>query len=318
MTSTDEFKVRVVAIEVVAANIKRFRLEPIDAELPSFSAGSHVVISMNADDRKIRNPYSLMGADDPATYEITVLKTINSRGGSHYMHDHVTVGSELTISAPVNLFPVNLVGRKHILIAGGIGITPFIPMMHQISATQGAFQLHYAMRNQASGAYAQALQQKYPGRVFLYRDNLKEKIPLSALLRNQPLGTHLYVCGPEGMINWALNAGEEAGWPKESLHAERFLAPPSGAPFSVKLLDSKLKVRVHEYESILEAVEAAGVEAQYLCRGGACGQCETAVVSYDGELVHNDNYLSPEEKSSGKKIMICVSRLKGRELSLKL
>ena len=92
----------------------------------------------------------------------------------------------------------------------------------------------------------------------------------------------------------------------------------AGKPFTVRLVRSGLTIKVDEHQSILEAVEAAGVDAPYLCRGGACGQCETEVVTCDGEIVHNDNYLDQDVKNSRSKIMICVSRLKGSELTLNL
>ena len=318
MTGGSELAVRVSDVTSVAQDIKRFRLEPVADPLPTFSAGSHIVVSMFASDRRIRNPYSLMGVGGASAYEISVLRTANSRGGSIFMHEHVTKGTELIISQPVNLFPINHTGRKHIMIAGGIGITPFITMAHQLKALDQPFQLHYAARSRERSAYAQPLKDLYGDRVFLYRDNEGHSIPLEALLKNQPLGTHLYVCGPEGMINGVLKTGLAAGWPKESLHAERFLAPPSGKSFTVRLVRSGLTVKVDEHQSILEAVEAAGVNAPYLCRGGACGQCETGVVACNGEIVHNDSYLDQNVRKSGTEIMICVSRLNGSELALNL
>jgi len=115
-----------------------------------------------------------------------------------------------------------------------------------------------------------------------------------------------------------LKSAREAGWPDENVHSERFQAPPSGKPFTVTLARSKKTIEVAEYQSVLEAVEAAGVDAPYLCRGGACGQCETAVLSCEGTLKHNDHYLPDDEKASGKKIMICVSRIDGTNVVLDL
>jgi len=120
------------------------------------------------------------------------------------------------------------------------------------------------------------------------------------------------------MIEAVLERGRLAGWPEENLHCERFLAPPGGEPFTVRLARSERAVRVGEHESILEAVEAAGVEPPYLCRGGACGQCETRVLHHEGALEHHDHYLTAEERDAGKKLMICMSRFRGRELTLDL
>lgn len=320
MSGGAEIRVRVAAIEPVAAAVKRFRLVAADGgPLPMFSGGAHVVVTMDDGHRRIRNPYSLTGAPgDASAYEISVLRTEASRGGSAFLHERVAVGDGLVVSPPVNLFPVDRRARKHLFVAGGIGITPFVAMAAQLAAEGGRFELHYAMRDAASGAYAAALAAAHPGRVRLYRSAAGERLDLPGLLAHQPLGTHLYVCGPERMIDGVLAAARDAGWPEASLHAERFLAPPGGEPFEVALARSGTRLRVGEHESLLEALEAAGVDAPYLCRGGACGQCETRVVTCDGSLVHNDHYLTPEDAAAGEKIMICVSRLKGRELVLDL
>lgn len=320
MTVSTDIAVRVAEAETVATGVKRFRLVASDGSvLPEFSGGSHTVVTMRDGSRVRRNPYSLMGSPfDGSSYQISVLKTLDSRGGSQFMHDKVGTGSELMISQPVNLFPVDRRGRKHLLLAGGIGITPFIAMMMQLTREDLPFELHYANRSQDRGAYLNALTATYGHRVHTYFDDQGQLLPLARLLESQPLGTHLYVCGPSGMIDWTLNAARHAGWPNENVHSERFLAPPSGRPFNVDLAKSKKSFEVGEYQSILEAVEAAGVDAPYLCRGGACGQCETAVVACEGTLKHNDHYLSDEEKASGRKIMICVSRIEGTNLVLDL
>lgn len=320
MSGGVQIPVRVAAIDAVARNVKSFRLVPESGDaMPLFSGGSHVVVTMRDGARTYRNPYSLMGSPrDGASYQIAVLKTDPSRGGSHFMHEGLGVGSALTISHPINLFPIDRRGRKHILIAGGIGITPFIAMAEQLDREGRAFELHYRMRSDEHGAFAQDLSVRFGQRVRLYRSAMGEELPLGALLDHQPLGTHLYVCGPARMIDAVLNVARAAGWPGENLHSERFLAPSGGAPFAVRLARSGRTIRVGEHESILEAVEAAEVDAPYLCRGGACGQCETPVLSANGELEHLDHYLTPDEKSGGRKIMICVSRFKGRELELDL
>jgi ferredoxin-NADP reductase len=320
MTRSGELHVRVANVATVAQNIKHFRLQSVDGSpLPPFSGGSHIVVSMNHEARRVRNPYSLMGSTlDRSHYEITVLKTVDSRGGSTFMHDWVTPGTQLIISHPINLFPIDHRGRKHILIAGGIGITPLIPMAEQLALWNRPFELHYAMRDAARGAHAERLKAAFGDRVQLYRNSEDERIPLASLLERQPLGTHLYVCGPERMIEAVLDGARAAGWPNENVHAERFVGPPGGAPFLVRLARAGITVEVGEHQSLLEAIEAAGVEPPYLCRGGACGQCETKVVSCDGSLLHNDHYLSPRDRESGVKIMICVSRLRGRELVVDL
>lgn len=319
MSKTD-LSVRITHIEPVAEGVKRFRFEHVDSKpLPVFSGGAHVVVAMRDYDHIRRNAYSLMSDPaDTSAYEISVLRVPQSRGGSIFMHDRVHEGDVLTISQPVNLFQPDWRGRKHILIAGGIGITPFLAMMAQFDRENIAFELHYAVRSRSRGAYCQDLAARYGHRVKIYVDEEGSAISLDALFARQPLGSHLYVCGPGGMIDAVLAAGLDAGWPAHNLHSERFLSPPPGKPFSVDLLRSDVSVPVGAHESILEALEAAGVDAPYLCRGGACGQCETSVSACDGAIIHNDVFLTDAEKASGKKIMLCVSRFEGTRLQLDL
>ena len=312
MTGEAEFRVRVAETETVADGIRRIRFVPLGRDaLPLFSGGAHTVLTMHDADRVLRNPYSLMGSPfDSSSYQISVLRTKDSRGGSIFVHDKIKEGSELSITAPVNLFPIDRRARRHLLIAGGIGITPFMAMMEQLEREDLPFELHYCMRSKTGGAYWSALRDAYGRRINTYFDEHQQTIPLARLVENQPLGTHLYVCGPSGMIDWVLNEARNAGWPEENLHFERFSAPPAGAPFTIELAKAGRTIEVKPTQSILEAIEAAGLTVPYLCRGGACGQCETHVVSCTDTIEHNDHFLSDAEKASGGKIMICVSRLK--------
>jgi ferredoxin-NADP reductase len=315
-------KIPVAVSEILEVTplIKRFRLAPLgDQRLPVFSGGAHVVVEMRDGEVLRRNPYSLMSSPaDVSSYTISVRRDDGGRGGSLFMHNKVREGTELVISHPVNLFPVDRRARKHIMFAGGIGITPFLAMMAQMAEEHRQFELHYAVRSDDHAAYAKDLRALYGRRINLYRDDQAETIPLAALLGNQPLGTHLYVCGPAGMIEWVLSTGRALGWPEQSLHHERFLAPATGKPYEVTLALSGRTIRVGPEQSMLEALEAAGIDAPYMCRGGACGQCECKVLSFDGTLLHNDHFLTAAEKASGQKIMPCVSRFDGRSLVLEL
>lgn len=321
MTSSSTRRVRVVEVEPVADRIKRFRfVDASGGKLPAFSGGSHVVVTMRgADGHLWRNPYSLMGSPaDASSYQISVCRSEESRGGSDYMHDNVHVGSELDVTNPINLFSIERMARKHLLIAGGIGITPFMSMMHELAAANANFELHYKVRSLTRGAFCNDLVRQYGSRVHIYLSDAGENLHLDALLRDQPVGTHLYVCGPQPMIDWTLGSGRAAGWPIENLHSEHFSAPRPGSPFTVKLARSECEIQVGPQQSILEALEQHDIDAPFLCRGGACGQCETRVLARDGALQHNDHYLSEDERHGGEKIMICVSRTAGKCLTLDL
>lgn len=315
-----EIPVRVTRIEDVADRIKRVSLAPVDGgTLPNFSAGSHVVVTMRDGGKRIKNPYSLMGPlDDTSRYEISVLRTDHSHGGSAFIHEKLAEGDVLEISHPSNLFSLDFRGRKHLLIAGGIGITPIMAMAEQLADLNEAFDLHYVTRTATSGAYVAHLKDRHGHHLHHCQTDQCGRTDFKEVLAQQPLGTHLYVCGPEAMIEDVLKIAKESGWPDQHVHAEHFSAPRGGLPFKVILARSGRTIEVKEDESILQALEAAGLEPPYLCRGGACGQCETDVSACDGSIAHHDHYLSDEDKKSGKKIMICVSRLNGPSITLDL
>ena len=312
--------VKVTEIVEVTPLIKRFRFEPVEGgPLPSFAGGAHIAVEMQDGDLVRRNAYSLMSPPSQTShYTISVRRDESGRGGSRYLHDHLREGMTLRISHPVNLFPTEQRAKKHLLIAGGIGITPFLAMMEQLHRDRKTFELHYAIRSREHGAYAAELVAEHGARIHVYHDDRGEKMELSRLLGHQPLGTHLYVCGPTPMIEWVLGSARDLGWPEQSLHNERFIAPAIGAPYEVRLARSEITVRVGSHQSMLEAIEAAGVDAPYLCRGGACGQCEAKVIACDGTLLHHDHYLTDGEKASGTKVMPCVSRFEGASLVLDL
>jgi ferredoxin-NADP reductase len=318
VTGVAKLRVRVAEVVQVNGLITRFRFVARDGgDLPAFSGGAHTVVEMDDHGTRRLNPYSLMSdPEDRSGYEISVRRDDQGRGGSLYMHRHVRVGMEMVISHPVNLFPLDTRARKHLMVAGGIGITPFLAQIAQMSHHGGRFELHYSARTRALGAYMDRLTAAHPDRVHLYFDDQGQQIDLARILSMQPIGTHLYVCGPKGMIAWVLGTAEAMGWPKLALHHEEFLAPGTGAPFTVTLAASGKTFTVGPTQSLLEAIEAAGVDAPYLCRGGACGQCETNVLACDGTILHRDHWLSPAEQASGAKIMPCVSRFEGRALTL--
>lgn len=313
-------KIAVTVAEVVPVNalITRFRFVRRDGgPMPVFSGGAHVVVDMDDHGTRRMNPYSLMSDPaDPSGYEISVRRDDNGRGGSLYLHRHVTPGMQMVISSPVNLFPPDARAKKHLMIAGGIGITPFLSQIAALSAQGAKFELHYSARSRDLAAYADVLAARHGDRIRLYLDDQGQVIDLNTLLQGQPLGTHLYVCGPKGMITWVISTAESLGWPKATVHSEEFLAPPVGLPFQVQLATSGKSFTVGPAQSLLEAIEAAGVEAPYLCRGGACGECETEVLGCEGQIAHHDHWLTDEQKASQTRIMPCVSRFQGKILVL--
>ncbi len=313
-------KIAVTVTEIVPLNdlVTRFEFKRTDGGLlPTFSGGAHTVVEMRDGDITRMNPYSLMSDPmDQTAYTISVRRDDAGRGGSLFMHNNVSVGDEMVVSYPVNLFSLDLRAKKHLFLAGGIGITPFLAQIKQLERFNGHWELHYACRSENLGSYVDELTSHHPNETHVYFDDQSQTIDLVNLLDGQPLGTHVYVCGPKGMIEWVRQTAAAEGWPREAIHYEEFLAPQPGKPFEVKLAVSNKVIEVGEQESLLEAMERCGVDAPYLCRGGACGQCETAVIDYSGNFIHRDHWLDDAEHSSGQKIMPCVSRFEGKTLVL--
>jgi ferredoxin-NADP reductase len=320
MNEAQTLAVEVVAIEQVTPLIKHFTLAAVDGgALPAFSGGSHIIVVLRGALRVHRNPYSLLSPPQRLDrYEIGVRRMEESRGGSHFLHDRVRVGSRLDIAHPVNLFPLEKIARKHVLIAGGIGITPFLAQLEDLHTGSVPYELHYAVRSPEHAAFLPRLREREGDRVRLYYDSESQAIDFDGLLSKQPLGTHVYACGPLGLIERVKSTAKHCGWPDSHIHWEQFSAPPVGDAFDVFLARSRLSVHVPSDRSLLESIEAAGVEVPYLCRGGVCGFCHTRVLELDGELVHNDHYLSDTDKARGKSIMPCVSRARCKSLVLDL
>ena len=315
--SLDSLSVRVSAIEQVAPLIREFTLEPVAGSLPAFSPGSHVQVIMPGDDREIRNAYSLCSDPrDVSRYRIAVRLQENSRGGSRFMHTRVQPGDELSITPPANFFAPVFQGKRHLLIAGGVGITPFMSYIPELERQGAAFELHYLYRSSQTGAYRDELAARLGNRFAGYDSEKGERCDLSALLLGREPGTHVYICGPESLIEGGCSTARALGWPESLIHFEAFAAPEPGEPFQVRLARSDLVIEVGADESLLEALERSGVTVPNLCRGGVCGQCVTPVV--EGAVDHRDHFLSAEEKHANHCIMPCVSRAIGKHLTLDL
>lgn len=315
----ETLRVRVDRIEQLAAGIKRFTLQPCDgAALPAFDSGSHIVVHM--DNGRYRNAYSLTSAlDDGSRYQISVRLEEASRGGSRFLHETVREHDELEIGRPGNLFGLHQGAGKHLLIAGGIGITPFMTHIQTLQRQGAAFELHYCFRNRTSAAFLDSLPTALtPGQWHLYESDTGKLLDIAALIAAQPADTHVYVCGPSVLNDAVVNAARAAGWDASRIHFEQFRneVDATGGAFEVTLRKSGLTLQVGADDTLLRVIEKAGVKVECMCREGICGTCETAIV--EGEADHRDNYLSDEEKAAQKTIMLCVSRAKAQRLVLDL
>ncbi len=302
--------------EVAEGVVSLTLADPGGGELPGWTPGAHVDLLLTPE---LTRQYSLCGSpSDRDRWRIGVLLDEGGRGGSKHVHAMVQPGTRVQVRGPRNNFPLAAAGR-YVFVAGGIGITPLVPMIAEAEATEAEWRLHYGGRRRQSMAFVDELLERYGDRVEVWPEDEHGVLDLAAVLGQPQPGALVYTCGPEGLLQ-AVEA-RCAGWPAGSLHVERFAAKPvDGAAavttFEVVCQRSGITVTVPEDKSILEVVQDAGVAALSSCLEGVCGTCETAVV--EGEPDHRDSLLTSDEKAAGDYMMICVSRCNGPRLVLDL
>ncbi|MFW3168575.1 PDR/VanB family oxidoreductase [Geodermatophilus sp. CPCC 206100] len=289
---------------------------PSGAELPAWAPGAHLDLRLP---NGLTRQYSLCGdPDDRSVWRIGVLREPQGRGGSAYVHDELTEGDEVDVRGPRNNFPL-LPARRYVFVAGGIGITPLLPMMGAAQAAGAEVELHYGGRSRRSMAFLESLEALTDTPVTLHPQDEVGLIDLPAILGTPRPDTLVYCCGPEPL----LQAVEQhcGAWPPGSLHVERFAPKEVGEPvrtdsFEVELAQSGLTLTVPPDTSILDVVEAAGIPVLSSCQEGTCGTCETAVL--EGEVDHRDSLLTVEEQQANDTMFICVSRAACPKLVLDL
>ena len=322
MSTAPTLQVRVARKAAEAQDIVTLELVAADgAALPAFSAGSHIDVQLP---NGFTRQYSL--CNDPQEthrYQIGVLRDAASRGGSAAVHDLVKEGDVLTISAPRNHFGLAHEAKKHLLLAGGIGVTPILCMAERLANTGGDFAMHYATRAPERTAFRQRIAASaFAARVQFHYDNgdAAQKLDLQALLSQPEAGTHLYVCGPKGFMDAVLNTARAAGWPEAQIHYEFFGAEvaksDSDASFEIKLASSGRIVMVPKDQTVVQALAAAGVDIMISCEQGVCGTCLTRVL--EGVPDHKDSYLTPEEQAANDQFLPCCSRAKTEQLVIDL
>ena len=316
------FSVRVARKTVEAEGICSFELVRADGQpLPAFAAGSHVDVEVPGG---FTRQYSL--CNDPAEthrYLIAVLRDAGSRGGSQAMHDRVNEGDTLTISAPKNHFALAHDARGHLLLAGGIGVTPLLCMAERLARIGADFEMHYSTRSKARTAFLTRIGASgFSSRVTLHFDDGPDaqRLDIAALLARPEPGRHLYVCGPKGFMDAVIATARAQGWPESRIHYEFFgadVAPVAGdGAFDVKLASSGRVIRVAADLSVVQALVQAGVSVATSCEQGVCGTCLTRVI--EGEPEHRDLYLTPEEQAAGDQFLPCCSRSRSPVLVLDL
>jgi vanillate O-demethylase ferredoxin subunit len=313
-------RLHVRAIRLLAERTHGFELVHPDGDaLPEVAAGAHLDVHLPGG---LMRSYSLAGDPQDRTHWLLgVLRELEGRGGSRAMHDSVRVGDVLTVGAPRNAFALAPGAAHRLLLAGGIGITPLKAMAHALAAQGASFELHHCARSPRHAAFASELRAAVPaGRLHHHFDDGQpaQGLDIAALLAQPAPGTHLYYCGPAGFMQAC--AAASAHWPAGSVHFEHFKPPASAAPampegaFEVLLARRGIRLQVQPEQTIVRAIELAGLRVPTSCLSGLCGACKTDYL--EGDVEHNDYILGDDEKQHC--MTLCVSRSRGPLLVLDL
>ncbi|WP_067542511.1 PDR/VanB family oxidoreductase [Nocardia crassostreae] len=310
-----EFSVRVAGRRDEAEDVFSLVLAACDGDaLPEWAPGAHIDVRAGA--AGVRQ-YSLCGdPGDRELWQIAVLHEPGGRGGSAHLFRTARPGAEFRVSAPRNNFEL-VPHPSYVFVAGGIGITPLLPMLAAATAAHARWRLFYGARTRAHMAFADHLAARYP-EVTLIPQDRDGLLPLSRILDGAG-DAEIYCCGTEPLLAAIEHQGDERGL---TIHTERFAPRPVTArptpdhEFEVRLASTGATHRIGPKQSIADVLEAAGIDVITSCREGTCGSCETTVL--DGDIDHRDAILTPAERARGNTMMLCVSRANSPTLVLDL
>ena len=310
-----ELSVTVVAKDMIAKDVARLRLEPLKCVLSTFQPGAHIDVHLQ---NGLVRQYSLTnGPGETDHYTIGVKLEPNSQGGSSAIHA-LNLGDNLAISAPRNNFPLRRDAEETILIAGGIGVTPLLSMARALNAQSLPFSFHYFVQSDAHMAFRQEIGE-FANAIRIHKGLSPEDTGamLSRILAQPDSARHVYICGPGPMLDTTRRIAAEAGWADSQVHFEYFknsIERDTSGSFTVDLARSAVTLTVPEGISILDVLRTNGINMPSSCESGACGTCRCGVI--EGEIDHQDVYLTDSEKAAGDAMMICVSRAKSDRLIL--
>ncbi|MFD3648271.1 PDR/VanB family oxidoreductase [Streptomyces cyaneofuscatus] len=296
----------------VAEGVVQLRLE--GAALPRWQPGAHLDLVLPSG---LVRQYSLCGdPDDPGTYTVATRLVEDGRGGSREVHEQLQEGAEIEVRGPRNRFPL-VEAEAYVFVAGGIGITPILPMLRSLAARGADWRLLYGGRSRGSMPFLDEIEKLgAEGRrvTVVAQDEAGHPDAVAALADIAP-GTAVYCCGPEPLMA-AVTAALPEGC---TLHLERFSAAATASSadagaFEVGLHRSGRTVQVAAGQSVLAAVREELPHVSYSCEQGFCGTCQQLVL--EGEIDHRDELLTDDER--GDSMLICVSRCRGGRLVLDL
>jgi vanillate monooxygenase ferredoxin subunit len=320
MTNQLKFPMIVRRVRQETEDIRSFELVSLQGELPPVMPGAHIDVQTPSE--AVR-PYSLCnGPEQRDSYLIGVKREPASRGGSASMHSSLNEGDVLRVGLPRENFPLQSSARHHLMIAGGIGITPLLSMARHLHAARADYRLLYFTRSAAQMAFRAELAALGNNAIF-HPGVTPSDLPslLNGFLATRRQGEHLYFCGPEPFMELIEHLARPV-WPVATVHSERFSpVPRAGRPtpereFDVRLALRGLKYRIPPDSTIVEVLGAHGIQIETSCEMGVCGTCATEVCG--GIPDHRDQYLTDAEKAEGRQIMACVSRSLSPELVLNL
>jgi len=297
-------------------DIRLFEIEP-SGEFVVPTPGSHINIVVQIKGRPDVRCYSAVGPCTDGVYRIAVKLLGDTRGGSAYMWS-LAPGAQLTISTPGNHFELSRGRPEYLLLAGGIGITPIFTMTLALAAAEANFRLLYACRRRQDLAFADELQNCIGHRLQTFIDEEGARIDLDAEIARLCPGGELYVCGPIGMLEAAKRHWQRSGRPVDQMRFETFgnSGRFASEPFKVKIPRLGVEVDVPLNQTMLEALEAAGIEMIFDCRRGECGLCALTIIETDGIVDHRDVFFSDDEKAANCKLCTCVSRVIGGSITV--
>jgi vanillate O-demethylase ferredoxin subunit len=306
----------VVASRPVATDIVRIDLVPDDGET-GFESGAHIDVEVTIDGRRETRSYSLIPAP-VGTMSIAVKREAASRGGSAAM-TRLTPGDRITFRGPTNDFPAVFDGREKLLVAGGIGITPMLGHARACATRGEPFRLVYAGRTRAAMAFVDDLVAEFGDRLTLcISDEGTRMDPAVEIARLAP-GGGLWFCGPHALLDELRHAWKDADRSWLDFRFENFGGHdgPPAAPFIVSVPRHGVEITVPAEKTMLEAMEAAGLDLMSFCLRGECGLCALPVIEIEGgHIHHHDVFFSDAEKAEGHRICPCVSRLDGGRITV--
>lgn len=310
----------IIAKVVDHGDAKSFTLVPNTAkgttEMAYFRASQYVSVSLNIDGRPLSKPYTIrsnpkdaLGTDN-TSYTLTI-KTVNPGFASPWILANWKEGDEVDISGPLGDFYYNGIkdAKNVIALAGGSGITPFYSMAAAIVDGIEDFNLTilYGSRT-ADGILLkdeiEELAAKSNGKVKVVHVLSHEEkegyehgfLTAELIKKYAPDDDYsVFMCGPKAMYTFGEGECKKLGLPKRRYRAEMsgdYMNVVNNADypkdqigkeykFTVVIHGEKQEITCKADQSLIWALEAAGIKAPTHCRSGECGWCHSRLISGD-------------------------------------